>query len=74
MTGILVLEELVRASVTQAIQSLDLPTRRDLDELSRKFERVAEAVEPLERAYLPANQVTTRASAKPGRSERASSE
>ena len=47
------LEKLVRDSVTEVIDSLDLPRRRDLDALSRNFERVAKAVERLERAYLP---------------------
>jgi polyhydroxyalkanoate synthesis repressor PhaR len=50
------LEELVRESVTQAIESLDLPRRRDLETLNRNFERVAKAVERLERAYLPPEQ------------------
>ena len=30
---------------------LDLPRRRDIDELNRNLQRVAEAVELLERAY-----------------------
>jgi polyhydroxyalkanoate synthesis repressor PhaR len=53
------LEKLVRESVTQAIESLDLPRRRDLEALNRNFERVAKAVERLERAYLPPQQGST---------------
>jgi polyhydroxyalkanoate synthesis repressor PhaR len=48
-----IVEEIVRDSVQQVIESLDLPQRRDLDTLNRNFERVAQAVERLEQAYLP---------------------
>jgi hypothetical protein len=69
------LDELVRDSVTRAIESLDLPRRRDLETLNRNFERVAKAVERLERAYLPRQQVSSQASAKQGRTpDRTSSE
>jgi polyhydroxyalkanoate synthesis repressor PhaR len=54
--------ELVRAAVVEVIESLDLPRRRDLDDLNRNFERVAKAVERLERAYLPAEQATAHVS------------
>jgi polyhydroxyalkanoate synthesis repressor PhaR len=59
------LDRIVRDSVKEAIDSLDLPSRKDLDALSRNFERVATAVERLGRAYLPDEQVTTHASKKP---------
>ena len=62
-----VLDELVRDSVRQVIEALDLPRRRDLDTLNRNFERVAKAVERLERAYLPRQQVSTQAARKPER-------
>ncbi len=62
-----VLEELVRDAVTQAIDSLGLPRRRDLETMNRNFERVAKAVERLERAYLPRQQPPTQPS---GRTER----
>jgi polyhydroxyalkanoate synthesis repressor PhaR len=74
------LEQLVRKSVTQAIESLDLPRRRDLEALNRNFERVAKAVERLERAYLPPQQGSThigthpKRPAGPTRPERTSSE
>lgn len=74
------LEELVRKSVMQAIESLDLPRRRDLDDLNRNFERVANAVERLERAFLPPQQESThigihpKTPAEPTRPERTSSE
>jgi polyhydroxyalkanoate synthesis repressor PhaR len=67
------LEKLVRDSVIEVIESLDLPRRRDLETLNRNFERVAKAVERLERAYLPPQQGSTqpginpRIPAKPGR-------
>jgi polyhydroxyalkanoate synthesis repressor PhaR len=54
-----IVEEIVRDSVQQVIESLDLPRRRDLDTLNRNFERVAKAVERLERAYLPPQQGST---------------
>jgi hypothetical protein len=54
-----IVEELVRDSVEQVIESLDLPRRRDLETLNRNFERVAKAVERLERAYLPPQQGST---------------
>ena len=54
--------ELVRAAVVEVIESLDLPRRRDLEELNQNFERVAKAVERLERAYLPAEQATAHVS------------
>jgi polyhydroxyalkanoate synthesis repressor PhaR len=54
-----IVEEIVRDSVQQVIESLDLPRRRDLDTLNRNFERVAKAVERLERAYLPPQQDST---------------
>lgn len=60
------LEKLVRDSVTEVIDSLDLPRRRDLDALSRNFERVAKAVERLERAYLPPSPSPEQGSAQPG--------
>jgi len=59
------LDRIVRESVKVAIESLDLPSRKDLDALSRHFERVATAVERLERAYLPDEQVSTHPSKKP---------
>ena len=59
------LERVVRESVHEAIRALDLPSKDDLDELSRNFDRVANAVERLERAYLPDEQVSTHASKKP---------
>ena len=58
------LDRIVRESVKRAIDSLDLPRRKDLEALSRNFERVAVAVERLERAYLPNEQVSTQASRK----------
>jgi polyhydroxyalkanoate synthesis repressor PhaR len=63
------LEKLVRESVTQAIESLDLPRRRDLEALNRNFERVAKAVERLERAYLPPQQGSTHIGTHPKRPE-----
>ncbi len=59
------LDQVIRESVKEAIASLDLPSRKDLDALSRSFERVATAVERLERAYLPEEQVAIQASKKP---------
>jgi hypothetical protein len=53
---------ILRTTVSEVIESLDLPRRRDLEELNRNFERVAKAVERLERAYLPAEQVSALAS------------
>ena len=58
------LDQIVRESVKETIASLDIPSREDLDALSRSFERVATAVERLERAYLPDSQVPTHASKK----------
>jgi polyhydroxyalkanoate synthesis repressor PhaR len=58
------LDQLVRHSVTHAIESLDLPRRRDIETLSRNFERVAEAIERLERAYLPRQQGSRQESGK----------
>jgi polyhydroxyalkanoate synthesis repressor PhaR len=55
------LDRIVRESVKEAINALDLPSRKDLDALNRNFERVATAVERLGRAYLPDEQVTTHA-------------
>lgn len=60
------LDRVVRESVKEVISSLDLPTRKDLDTLSRNFERVATAVERLERAYLPDEHVSTHSSKKSG--------
>ena len=54
------LERLVHVSVTRAIESLDLPTRDDLEDLNLHLERIARAVERLERAYLPKQSVFTR--------------
>jgi polyhydroxyalkanoate synthesis repressor PhaR len=74
------LEKLVGKSVIQAIESLDLPRRRDLEALNRNFERVAKAVERLERAYLPPDRGSTHIDTHPKRSvgsaspERTSSE
>ena len=59
------LDQLVRDSVTHAIESLDLPRRRDIETLSRNFERVAKAIERLERAYLPRQPVSRQESEKP---------
>jgi polyhydroxyalkanoate synthesis repressor PhaR len=59
------LDQLVRDSVTDAIESLDLPRRRDIETLSRNFERVAKAIERLERAYLPKQQGSRQKSGKP---------
>lgn len=59
------LDQLVRDSVTHAIESLDLPRRRDIEALSRNFERVAKAIERLERAYLPRQPVSRQESGKP---------
>ena len=53
------LERLVHASVTRAIEALDLPTRDDLEDLNLHLERIARAVERLERAYLPKQSVFT---------------
>ena len=47
------LDRSVLAAVTRAVESLDLPRRRDIDALNQTFERVAAAIERLERAYLP---------------------
>ena len=47
------LDERIRKSVKHAIESLDLPTRDDLEDLALHLERIARAVERLERAYLP---------------------
>jgi polyhydroxyalkanoate synthesis repressor PhaR len=58
------LDRIVRESVKRAVDSLDLPRRDDLERLSRNFERVATAVERLERAYLPDQQVSTQATRK----------
>jgi len=58
------LDQLVRESVKQAIKALDLPNRTDLEALNQHFERVATAVERLERAYLPEEQVSIQASKK----------
>lgn len=60
------LNEIVLRSVTQAIESLDLPLRQDLETLNRNFERVAKAIERLERAYLPRQQGLTKTEAPPG--------
>ena len=60
-----IVEEIVRDSVQQVIESLDLPRRRDLDTLNRNFERVAKAIERLERAYLPPQQGSTHISTTP---------
>ncbi len=57
------LDRLVYESVERAVKALDLPTRRDLAALNQKFERVAKAVERLERAYLPDDKVPTQPSA-----------
>ena len=59
------LDQIVRESVSRAIEALDLPRRKDLEKLNKNFERVASAVERLERAYLPSEQVSTHASKKP---------
>ena len=59
------LDRIVHESVKRAVDSLDLPRRADLENLSRNFDRVASAVERLERAYLPDEQVSTQASKKP---------
>ena len=58
------LDQIVRESVSRAIEALDLPRRKDLEKLNKNFERVASAVERLERAYLPSEQVSTHASKK----------
>ncbi|HIF92127.1 MAG: polyhydroxyalkanoate synthesis regulator DNA-binding domain-containing protein [Myxococcales bacterium] len=58
------LDRIVQESVRKAVDSLDLPRREDLERLSRNFERVASAVERLERAYLPDEQVPTQATRK----------
>lgn len=47
------IDQIVRTSIKQTIDDLDLARRRDLELLSRNFERVAKAVERLEQAYLP---------------------
>ena len=57
----------VDAQIGKVIQSLDLPRRRDLETLNRSFERVAKAVERLERAYLPRQQVSKEAGTTPTR-------
>jgi polyhydroxyalkanoate synthesis repressor PhaR len=59
------LDQLVHDSVIRAIESLDLPRRRDIETLSLNFERVAQAIERLERAYLPRQQVLKQESGKP---------
>jgi polyhydroxyalkanoate synthesis repressor PhaR len=53
------LEQLVRESVKQTIESFDFPAREDFDALSRQIEAVAKAVERLEQAYLPDEEVAT---------------
>ncbi len=58
------LERIVRESVQDVIQSLDLPRRKDIEALSLNFDRVATAVERLERAYLPDDDVPTQAATK----------
>ncbi|MBC8186977.1 MAG: hypothetical protein H8E78_02050 [Proteobacteria bacterium] len=58
------LERIVRESVQDVIQSLDLPRRKDIEALSLNFDRVATAVERLQRAYLPDDDVPTQAAAK----------
>lgn len=69
-----ILDELVRDSVTQVVESLDLLRRQDLETLSRNFERVAKAVERLERAYLPRQRGSTQSGTGPEKPERTSSE
>ena len=50
------LRRLIGESVRQALEALDVPSRRDIQSLAANFERVAKAVERLERAYLPRQQ------------------
>jgi polyhydroxyalkanoate synthesis repressor PhaR len=61
------LDRLVRESVSRAIESLDLPRRRDIESLKLDFERVAKAIERLERAYLPRQEVPAQESIEPER-------
>ena len=68
------LEKLVRNPVTEVIEALDLPRRRDLEALSRNFERVAKAVERLERAYLPPESGSAQPTPHPTKPERTSTE
>jgi polyhydroxyalkanoate synthesis repressor PhaR len=50
------LDRIVAESVRRAIESLDLPTRAEMHSLAANLERVAKAIERLERAYLPRQQ------------------
>jgi polyhydroxyalkanoate synthesis repressor PhaR len=61
------LDRLVRESVSRAIESLDLPRRRDIESLKLDFERVAKAIERLERAYLPRQEVPAQEGIEPER-------
>lgn len=56
------LDEIVGRAITQALESYDLPRRRDIEVLTRNLERVAVAVERLEAAARrgePASTATT---------------
>ncbi len=44
-------EKLVQNAVERVFRVLDLPRRRDVDELNRNLERVASAIEMLEKAF-----------------------
>ncbi|MFP6655300.1 MAG: polyhydroxyalkanoate synthesis regulator DNA-binding domain-containing protein [Myxococcota bacterium] len=56
------LDQLIGETVKQVIESFDIPSRKDLDALSRQIEGVAKAVERLEQAYLPDEEEATQVS------------
>ena len=45
------LEQLIQNAVEKVFRVLDLPRRSDVDELNRNLERVAQAIETLEKAF-----------------------
>ena len=45
------LEQLIQNAVERVFRVLDLPRRSDVDELNRNLERVAQAIETLEKAF-----------------------
>jgi polyhydroxyalkanoate synthesis repressor PhaR len=59
------LDRIVGESVTRAIEALDLPGRSEFEALGQQFERVAMAIERLERAYLPKQKVSVAAKEDP---------
>ena len=64
-------EEVVRETLTEILKSLELPRRRDIENLTRNLERVADAIEGLEAALrkndgvreIPGNQASRSESA-----------